>query len=362
MEDLQYFRFSDSALIPIAETVINKERLSREQGLTLFRTTDLLGVGRLARWVKEQRYGKEITYVLNQQINPTNLCVNACVFCDFAAKPRDAHGYELTLEQIIASINPQIREVHIVSGLHPYWPYARYLELIETIHQTYPHLQIKAWTAVEIDWFAYLTKRPVRDILLEMQAAGVDSLPGGGAEVFSQRVRKALFKSKISAERWCEIHQCAHEIGMKSNATLLYGHMETLEERVDHLLQLRTLEDRASGFLAFIPLSYQKGNSRVVAREVPPTEDLRTIAVSRLLLDNFPHIKAYWVMLGLSTATMALSFGADDLDGTVGCERIAHASSAKTPEKLAQQTILNIIRDAALFPQERDALHQLVTL
>lgn len=358
MDNLRHFRLKDPQLYPIASTLVAGQRLTRAQGLTLFNTTDVLGLGRLARWVKEQRYGKMITYVINRQINPTNLCVNKCLFCDFATKPGDARAYELTIEQILASLDDQIREVHIVGGLHPYWQYAYYVELIQAIHQTFPSLQIKAWSAVEIDWFTQLTKRPVQAVLQDMQTAGVTALTGGGAEVFSERVRQLLCKQKIRAERWLEIHATAHAIGMKSNATLLYGHIETLEERVDHLLRLRTLEDETPGFQAFIPLPLQKGRGQIITRESAPMEDLRMIAVARLLLDNFAHIKAYWVMLGVSTATMALSFGADDVDGTIGLERIAHAAEADSPSALARQTLLDLIQSAGLQAQERNALHQ----
>jgi aminodeoxyfutalosine synthase len=362
MDNLRHFRLIDPQLYPIAEAILTGQRLTHAQGLVLFNTTDVLGLGRLARWVKEQHYGKTITYVINRQINPTNLCVNSCLFCDFAAKPNDVHAYELTLEQILAALDEQVREVHIVGGLHPYWRYEQYLALIQAIHQTYPALQIKAWSAVEIDWFTRLTKRSIQDVLSDMQVAGVIALTGGGAEVFSTRVRQILCKQKISAERWLEIHRIAHTIGLKSNATLLYGHIETLEERVDHLLRLRELEDSAPGFQAFIPLPLQKGRRQIIARDPAPMEDLRMIAVSRLLLDNFAHIKAYWVMLGLSTATMALSFGADDIDGTVGLERIAHAALADSPVTLAQQTLLAMINEAGLNAQERDALHQQVSV
>lgn len=358
MDNLRHFRLTDPQLYPIAEAILAGQPLNRAQGLTLFQTPDLFGLGRLARWVKEQRYGKTITYVLNHQINPTNLCVNNCLFCDFSAKPGDAHAYELTLEQILAALHDQLHEVHIVGGLHPYWPYEWYRTLIQTIHQTYPALPIKAWSAVEIDWFTRLTQQSVSAVLLEMQAAGVTALTGGGAEVFSARIHQQLCKHKIPAERWLEIHATAHRLGLKSNATLLYGHIETLEERLDHLLRLRTLEAEAPGFQAFIPLPLQRGQGRIVRREIAPTEDLRMIAVARLLLDNFAHIKAYWVMLGLSTATLALSFGADDIDGTVGLERIAHAALADSPEAVAQQTLLAMIGEAKLPAQARNALHQ----
>ena len=236
MAALRHPRVSDPLLQPIAERVIAGERLTRAEGLSLFGTPDLPGLGHLARWVKERRYGTDITYVINRQVNPTNLCVLSCVFCDFAAKPGDPHAYELTMEQILLSLHADVREVHIVGGLHQTWPYEHYLNIVKTIHATFPRIQIKAWTAVEIDWFARLTHRSVESILAEMQEAGVHSLPGGGAEVFSERVRTALFKQKMGADRWEAIHRAAHSIGLKSNATLLYGHMETVEERVHFAL------------------------------------------------------------------------------------------------------------------------------
>lgn len=356
--ELSSFRLQDSSLIPIAQAVLSGQRLSREQGLTLMRTPDFFGLGRLACWAKEKRFGKNITYVVSRHINPTNLCVHHCHFCDFAAKPGSPKAFELTTAEILKTLNALIREVHIVSGLHPHWPYSRYLHLIKAIRQACPGIQIKTWTAVEIDWFAKLGKCHVEKILKDMQAAGVDALTGGGAEVFSDRIQQQLYPQKINSDRWCEIHRIAHNLGMPSNATILYGHIENDAERVDHLLRLRQLEDEAPGFLAFIPLSYQKSEHAVITRPTPPKEDLRLIAVSRLLLDNIPHIKAYWVMLGLSTTSMALAFGADDIDGTIGFERIAHSAAANSPRLLAEQTIRTIITDASLVAVERDALHQ----
>ncbi len=266
----------------------------------------------------------------------------------------------MTIQEILDRCSPELREVHIVGGLHPDWPWERYLEMLRAIKRRVPRIQIKAWTAVEIDYFSKKFRLSIEDVLRQLEAAGLSALPGGGAEVFSERVRKALFPFKIGAPRWLEIHRIAHRLGIPTNATLLYGHMETHEERVDHLLRLRALQDETHGFMSFIPLAYQPGKTQVVSRQASALEDLRTIAIARLLLDNVPHLKAYWVTMGEGIASVALHFGADDLDGTIGEERIMHAAEASSPVSLTRDRLVEMIRESGCVPVERDALYSVI--
>jgi aminodeoxyfutalosine synthase len=246
--------------------------------------------------------------------------------------------------------------------MHPHWSFEKYLNIIKAIHDAFPSIQIKAWTAVEIDWFARIEKTSIEDVLTRLREAGLTSLPGGGAEVFSARIREALFEHKIGEQRWFEVHRIAHRMGIPSNATLLYGHIETYEERVDHLLKLREVEEEDPGFLSFIPLAFQPGNTGIVERQASSIEDLRTVACARLLLDNVAHIKSYWVMLGEETASMALNFGANDLDGTIGEEKIAHAALAGSPVGLARDRLVDMITEAGKVPVERDALYNVLEI
>ncbi len=356
--------FRDRALVPIWEKVLAGQRLDFDDGLTLLETLDLPAIGRMADHAARTRNGNRVQFVVNRQINPTNLCVLSCAFCDFAAKPGDDHAYEQSLEEVLAQVSEELSEVHIVGGLHPKWRFDRYLEIVREIHRRFPEVQIKAWTAVEIDWFARLEKTSIEDILTRLKEAGLKTLPGGGAEVFSDRVRKETFRTKIGRERWFEVHRTAHRLGIMTNATLLYGHIETLAERVDHMMQLREAQDGRgpsdAGFTSFIPLALQPGNTGLAERQASVLEDLRTVACARLLLDNFPHIKAYWVMLGEDSAAMALHFGASDLDGTIGEERIAHYAQATSPVGVARERLVRMIRDAGKTPIERDALYNVV--
>jgi len=353
----------DHRLVPIWEKVGVGARLDREDGLLLFQTDDLLGLGRIADLAKQRRVGDHVFFVINRYINPTNVCVLACKFCDFARKKGEAGAFEHSIEDILAMIKDGVREVHIVGGHHPDWPFEYYERMIAAIHAQHPEVQIKAFTAAEIDYFWRRWKIPPEEVLSRLKAAGLHSMPGGGAEVFSERLQKLLnYTGKAGADRWCEIHGIAHRLGLKTNATMLYGHVETIEERVDHLLRLRRQQDESGGFLTFIPLAYQVGDTRLVPRQTPPTDDLRTIAASRLLLDNFPHVEAYWIMIGEATASIALNFGADDINGTLEDERIAHAAKAESPAGLAREQLLRMIRDAGKIPVERDALYNVIKI
>ncbi len=359
MERVSDLWLKDRRLRVIAEKLAEGVRLDFGDGMALFHSPDLLGVGRLADWVKRKLHGDRVTFVLNRQINPTNLCALSCRFCDFAKRPGEAGAYEMDLPEMVEDAK-DATEIHIVGGLHPSWPYERYLEIVRAIRQAYPSSQIKAFTAIEIDFFSRLAKKPVAEVLAELRQAGLDSMPGGGAEIFSERVRRLLFPQKIGAERWLSVHREAHRQGIRSNATMLYGHLETVEERVEHLLRLRELQDETGGFLAFVPLSFQLGENGIATRWLDPAEDLRTIAVARLLLDNVAHMKAYWVMLGMATAAAALNFGADDLDGTIGHERIAHAAGAESPERAEERRLIELIVESGQVPARRDALYERV--
>lgn len=350
----------DPALQRVADKLAAGERLDRDDGLACFETADVLGLGRLANAVKEARSGPFSFFVLNRQVNPTNICVLSCKFCDFAAKAGDDDAYEMSMEEVLDQVREPIREVHIVGGLHPTWPFEYYVEMMRAIKRVNPTIQIKAWTAVEIDFFAKISRLSVDEVFDRLVDAGLDTMPGGGAEVFSERVRGELYREKMGKERWLEIHRAAHERGIRTNATLLYGHIETHQERVDHMLELRALQDDTGGFFSFIPLAFQLGYTNIVERPASAIEDLKTLATSRLLLDNFPHIKAYWVMLGEETASMALQWGADDLDGTIGEEKIAHAALASSPLGLTEHRLLKLIRESGRVPVQRDARYRAI--
>jgi aminodeoxyfutalosine synthase len=351
--------FRDPALHRVWERVLGGHRLELTDGLTILETWDLPALGRMADYVARERHGERVYFTLNRQLNPTNICVLDCAFCDFAARPRtDPKAYEMDWDEILAHVTDDITEIHIVGGLHHKWRYEHYVEIVRRIREKAPSLTIKAWTAVEIDFFAKIGKRSIEQVLEDMVAAGLDALPGGGAEVFSERVRNALFKHKIGEKEWFAVHDAAHRMGIPTNCTLLYGHIETYEERVDHVLKLRAQQDRTGGFQAFIPLEYQVGTTKLVERQASAVEDLRTIAMSRLVFDNVPHVKAYWVMLGEQTAELALNFGATDLDGTIGNEKIAHYALADSEAGHTREHLQRIIRAAGKNPVERDALYR----
>ncbi|HUI10674.1 MAG TPA: aminofutalosine synthase MqnE [Bacteroidota bacterium] len=347
----------DTNLLPVREKIARGERLTAEDGMTLFTSSDLIGVGAMAAAVQQEKSGDAVYYVLNQKIEPTNVCVLSCTFCDFAAKKGDERAYEMSTAAIVSRLTPEIREVHITGGMPPDWPWERYLEILRAVRAKLPHADIKAFTAVEVDFFHKKFRMSVEQVLRELQAAGLQTMPGGGAEVFSERVRRRLFPQKIGARAWLDIHRTAHRLGIPTNSTMLYGHIETLRERVTHMIRLRELQDETGGFLTFIPLAFQSGATGIKPSDVftPATDDLRTIAVSRLMLDNIPHIKAYWVMLTEEVASVALNFGADDVDGTVGGEKIAHDAGAVSPMTLAGEHLVRMITDAGKVPVERDA-------
>ncbi len=357
-------QFRDKSLQPIWEKIQRGERLTRDDGMVLFRTRDVITLGKMAHFVQKQISGDAVYFVLNQKIEPTNVCVLSCKFCNFATKQGASNAYEMSVEEMLAKLTPEIHEVHITGGLHPDWSWDYYLDMVRQIRDKFPNLDVKAFTAVEIDFFHKKFKLSIEEVIRQLKSAGMRTMPGGGAEVFSERVRRLLFNQKIGAKAWLDIHRTAHKLGVQSNATILYGHIETLEERIEHLIKLRELQDETNGFLSFIPLAFQPGDTGIK----PPNQftsaidDLRMIAVSRLMLDNFPHIKAYWVMLTEEVASVALNFGADDMDGTVGGERIAHDAGAISPSKLAKEQLIKIIRDAGKIPVERDVYYNPISL
>lgn len=359
MSHVSELRLRDAVVEAARGKLLAGEPLSQEEGLRLF-DAPVMELGRLAHALARDRHGDRVYFTVNRQLNPTNVCVLACRFCDYAKKPGAPGAYTMSREEILAHVDPDITEIHIVGGLHDKWRFDDYLQIIRWVKEMKPSLSVKAYTAVEIDFFCRLTKKPVDWVLGELQAAGLDALPGGGAEVFSERVRRELFHQKIGARRWLEIHEIAHGMGIPSNCTLLYGHIETRAERVQHLIELRELERRAPGFFAFIPLAFQPGVTGLVRRQASAIDDLRTIAVSRLVFDNVPHVKSYWIMLGQDTAAAALHFGASDLDGTIGQEKIAHAALARSPVGMVEAGMVHLIREAGKLPVQRDALYRVV--
>jgi len=355
-------KLTDITLRPISDKVLAGERLSFEEGVALYKTPDLLAVGWLANHVREKRHGNVTYYNVNRHINPTNVCVAHCKLCAFGRDPGAKGAYTFSLEEMYERAAQGVREgateIHIVGGLHPDLPFEYLLELIRGIKQRHPHLHLKAFTMVEVHYFARIAKLTVDEVLMKMKEAGVDSCPGGGAEIFHPRVRRIICDHKVSGRMWLSMAKKAHRIGLRSNATMLYGHVETAEERVDHLVLLREAQDETHGFVAFIPLAFHPENTPL-AHIPKPTgyDDLRNIAVSRLMLDNFDHIKAYWVMMTPSIAQIALRFGANDMDGTVVEEKIYHDAGATTAEFTPRNELERLIRAAGRVPVERDTLY-----
>src|SRR5271163_2821901 len=358
-------QISDARLEPIAQRVLAGERLSSEDGLALFQSHDLLAIGWLANHIREQRHSNLVYYNVNRHINPTNVCVAHCKLCAFGRSPDVNGAYTMGLEEIYArgaqGVAEGATEFHIVGGLHPDLSFDYYLDMIRGLKQRFPQVHLKAFTAVEVHYYARLSKLSIKDTLLKMKDAGVDSLPGGGAEIFHPRVRKIICDHKVSGQMWLSIARKAHQAGLRTNATMLYGHVETEEERVDHLMKLRELQDETHGFVTFIPLAFHPDNTAL--SHIPAASgytDLRNIAVARLLLDNFDHIKAYWIMLSPAIAQIAQRFGASDLDGTVAEEKIYHDAGARTSEFTPHMELERLIRAAGRVPVERDTAYNRV--
>ncbi|KJS14809.1 MAG: radical SAM protein [Peptococcaceae bacterium BRH_c4b] len=357
----------NSELSDIAERVERGERLSFEDGVRLFKTHDLLALGRMADQVRRRKNGDRVYYIINRHINHTNICVNRCKFCAFGRHAGDPGAYLMTLDEIEAKAldcrGRGISEIHVVGGLNDNLQLNYYLEMIRRLRRALPEAVIQSLTAVEIDFLAKTNNMSLRDVLVTLREAGLDSLPGGGAEVFAPRVRELICPKKISGERWLEVHAAAHSLGMRTNATMLYGHVETIEERVDHFVRLRELQDRTGGFLTFIPLAFHPRNTMLERPGISGTtgfDDLKMLAVARLMLDNFDHIKAFWIMIGPKLAQVSLSFGVDDLDGTVEEEKIAHDAGAETDQRLTRSEMIRMIKVAGRLPVERDTLYNVI--
>ena len=347
----------------ISEKVKRGERLSEQDALELYACPDLLALGELAAFANHRLNGDNVYFNVNRHINPTNICVNRCSFCAFSRTGQAADAYTLSIEQMVQraveAAAQGATEVHLVGGLHPDLPFQFYLDLLAAIRAAAPGLHIKAFTAVEIDYFATLSGQSVQQVLERLLAAGLGSMPGGGAEILVEQVRQRICPEKISGARWLEVHRLAHQAGLRTNCTMLYGHLESVADRVRHMALLRELQDETGGFQVFIPLAWQPENSplKLDVNGTSGLDDLKTLAIARLFLDNIQHLKAYWVMLGEKIAQVALAFGVDDLDGTVVEERIGHDAGASSPQNLSLERLIHLIRVAGKRPVERDTLY-----
>lgn len=355
--------FEDSRLEAIRAKVDAGQRLTAEDGLLLYRTPDLLGVGWLANQVRERLHGNKTFFNVNRHVNPTDVCVANCKLCAYGKRTRDGKAFTLSLEQVWhkagEGYSEAVTEFHIVGGLHPELTLDWYCEMLRGLKQRFPKVHLKAFTMVEIGYFAKRAKLTTRDVLLRLKEAGLDSQPGGGAEIFHERVRRIICDHKLTGDEWIETARVSHELGLHSNCTMLYGHIETEEDRIDHLLKLRALQDDTHGFQTFIPLSFHPDNTEM--EHIPRTtgfDDLREIAVGRLMLDNIPHIKSYWVMVTPQIAQIAQRFGADDIDGTLVEEKIYHDAGATTSQNMRRKDLMRLILEAGREPVERDTLYR----
>ena len=360
------FQTDDACLTPIAEKVFSEERLNFDDGVALYRSPDILAVGWLANWVREKMHGDVTYFNVNRHINPTNVCVAACRLCAFGRKKDTPGAYTMALEEAwqraAEGYSEAVTEFHLVGGLHPDLQLEYFLDLISGLKQRFPKVHIKAFTMVEIAFLAKRSKLTIRETIDKLKAAGVDSMPGGGAEIFADRVRHIICDHKIDGDEWLETARTVHQLGLRSNATMLYGHVENDEDRVDHLLRLRALQDETGGFQTFIPLAFHPDNTAL--DHLPRTSgmtDIRQIAVGRLMLDNFSHIKAYWQMMTAKIAQISLRFGADDIDGTVIEEKIYHDAGAETPQGMRRADLVRLITEAGRIPVERDTLYRAVS-
>jgi aminodeoxyfutalosine synthase len=365
-------RLTDPALLPIADKVLLGERLSPADAVALFRTGDLLGLGTMADAANRAKHGDRVTFAANQHINPTNVCIlrKTCVFCSYARLPKEAGAYRYTMDQVYAeaeaATSSMTREFHIVGGLDMHAGLAYYDEMFRGLKARHPQVHIKALTAVEIAHIARIEKMPVRDVLVALREAGLDTMPGGGAEVFSPGVRATIAEKKLSGAEYIVVHRTAHELGIRTNCTMLYGHVETYEDRVHHLGMLRDLQDVTGGFLAYIPLAYHPDNNELGAElgrtgtATSGTDDLKNLAVARLFLDNFDHVKSHWIMVTPMLSQMALHFGVNDLEGTVVREKIYHEAGAHTAQGMTLDQLLRLIRGAGKAPAERDSFYNVI--
>ncbi|MBW2466378.1 MAG: aminofutalosine synthase MqnE [Deltaproteobacteria bacterium] len=359
------FLVQKAGLGDILEKVQDGERISVEDGVRLFQTPDLLAVGYLANIVRERKNANNAYYIYNQHINYSNICTNLCKFCAFGKDKDSDLAYEMSVDEVRQKVRERlaepITEIHMVGGIHPDLPYSYYTDLLKAIKEERPEVHIQAFTCVEIAHLAEISGLGVEGVLEDLKKEGLGSIPGGGAEVFSPRIRELTCEKKLSGSGWIEVAKTAHKVGLHTNATMLYGHIETLEERVEHLNMLREAQDETNGFLAFIPLAFHPKNTELSQlSKTSGVDDLKNIAVARCFLDNFPHIKAYWVMIGQKLSQIALSYGADDVDGTVKEEIITHMAGAETEQALSREQLLRLIREAGRVPIERDTLYNVL--
>jgi aminodeoxyfutalosine synthase len=368
----------------IENNILSGKRLTPADALTLYESDDIFTIGRLANHVAFSKNGNNAYFIRNHHINPTNICVNRCKFCAFSRSKGEKGAYELSIREIVKKLRAKstevisqesgvrkerpspiphppspFTEVHIVGGLHPDWSFDYYIELLKTIKKTFPDLHIKAFTAVEIDYFAKISGLSLKKTLLSLKDADLETMPGGGAEILTSQIRHRICPEKITGRRWLKIMEIAHDAGIKTNATMLYGHLENYKHRIEHMLKLRNLQDKTGGFQAFIPLAFHPMNTKIEgAQYTSGIDDLKTVAISRLFLDNFPHIKAYWIMLGEKIAQLALMFGADDLDGTIIEEKITHSAGGLSGVALTKSQLINMIEKAGKVPVERDSFYR----
>jgi aminodeoxyfutalosine synthase len=359
---VQFF-VQQSELRDLYDKVAAGERITEADALRLFESKDLNTVGAIADLARQRKVGNRASYIINRYVNYSNYCILSCQFCSFARKKRDADGFQHSVEEIVQkareALHLGITELHIVGGLHPSLPFSYYTDMLNALRALDPKIQLKCFTAIEVLHLAWLAKKSVPETLRELKAAGLDSLTGGGAEIFRKEVRSAIAKGKESAEEYLDVHRTWHKMGGRSTCTMLFGHVESLADRVDHLRQLRELQHETHGFVGFVPLPYQPDNNEIPV-QYPPTgfDTLRTIAVSRIYLDNFDHITAYWVGMGLKLAQVALSYGADDLHGTIIEEHIFHMAGAKSPQLQTEAEMLKAIREAGRTPIQRNTFYE----
>ena len=358
-----HFFIQQSGLRDIYDKVAAGERISEADALRLFESKDLNAVGAIADFARQRKVANRASYIVNCYINYSNYCILSCQFCSFARKKRDADGFQFTTEEIVGKAREALKigitELHIVGGLHPSLPFSYYTDMLRALKKLDSRLQLKCFTAIEILHLAWLAKKSVEQTLIELKEAGLESLTGGGAEIFRKEIRSSIARGKESAEEYLDVHRTWHRLGGRSTCTMLYGHVESLADRVDHLRQLRTLQDETHGFVGFVPLAYQPKDNDIPV-EHPPTgfDSLRTIAVSRIYLDNFDHITAYWIGLGLKLAQVALSYGADDLHGTIIEEHIFHMAGAESPQLQTEADMLKAIREAGRTPVQRNTFYE----
>jgi aminodeoxyfutalosine synthase len=354
----------EPSLRTIQDKVSAGVRLSEEDALALFLSRDIHAVGEMADLANRRVNGDRVYFIVNRHINPTNICVNRCKFCAFSKGREEPLAYTMTMDEILSRAEEarfeNATELHIVGGLHPDLPFDFYLRMLRVLRERFPEMHIQAFTAVEIDYFSQITGLSLEEVIRQLKDAGLGSLPGGGAEIFDPEIRNRICPEKITGGRWLEIMEAVHNAGMRSNATMLYGHVETLASRVDHMRRLRDLQDRTGGFQSFIPLAFHPKNTEIAKGYTSGLTDLLTLAVGRIYLDNFRHVKSFWIMVGPKVAQVSLHFGVNDIDGTVVEERITHAAGATTGQEMTVAELVTLIRQAGRIPVERDTLYNVV--